>query len=89
MIMHDPDGMDYPNLYVFDRIEEHKQLVYTSAVRISPLPVSVRPGGHRKQDSGVLKARFISEEDKRKHVEELHAIEGSLQLLQRLEEQAR
>jgi uncharacterized protein YndB with AHSA1/START domain len=31
VIMHGPDGTDYPNLYVFDRVEEHKQFVYTSA----------------------------------------------------------
>jgi hypothetical protein len=37
----------------------------------------------------VLKARFISEENKRKRVEEFHAIEGSRQLIQRLEEQAK
>ena len=36
----------------------------------------------------ALKARFSSEEDRRKHVEEFHAIEGARQLLQQLEEQA-
>lgn len=37
----------------------------------------------------VLKARFASAKDKRKHVEEFNAIEGSRQLLERLEEQAK
>ena len=37
----------------------------------------------------VLTARFASEEDKRKHVEDFHAIEGSQQLLERPESQAR
>lgn len=31
VIMHGPDGTDYPNLYVFDRVERHRQLVYTNA----------------------------------------------------------
>jgi uncharacterized protein YndB with AHSA1/START domain len=30
VIMHGPDGTDYPNVYVFDRVEELKQLVYTN-----------------------------------------------------------
>jgi hypothetical protein len=34
-------------------------------------------------------ARFASAEDKRTHVEEFHAIEGSRQLLERLEAQSK
>jgi hypothetical protein len=45
--------------------------------------------GIGKRTRVVLTARFSSEEDKRKHVEEFQAIKGSEQLLERLEEQAR
>ncbi len=36
----------------------------------------------------TLKARFASAEDKRKHVEDFHAMDGTRQLLERLEAQA-
>lgn len=29
-ILHGPDGTDYPNLYIFNHVEEHKLLVYTN-----------------------------------------------------------
>ena len=93
VIMHGPDGTDYPNVYVFDRVEQHKQLVYTNQgseqFGLAPFQsvVDLEAVGNRTRV--VLTARFASEEDKRKHVEEFHAIEGSRQLLERLEEQAR
>ena len=93
VIMHGPDGTDYPNLYLFDRVVEHRQLVYTNvgSERFGLAPfqsvVDMEPIGERTRV--VLTARFISEEDKRKHVEDFHAIEGSRQLLERLEAQAR
>jgi len=93
VIMHGPDGTDYENLYIFDHVEEHKQLIYTSAgskqFGLAPYQsvFDLEPIGSKTRV--VLKARFISADDKRKHVEEFHAIEGSRQLLQRLEEQAK
>ena len=30
VIMHGPDGTDYRNLYVFDHVQERRQLVYTN-----------------------------------------------------------
>lgn len=36
----------------------------------------------------VLLARYASAEDKRRHVEDFGAVEGSRQLLERLEQQA-
>jgi uncharacterized protein YndB with AHSA1/START domain len=93
VIMHGPDGTDYENLYIFDHVEEHKQLIYTSAgskqFGLAPYQsvFDLEPIGSKTRV--VLKARFVSADDKRKHVEEFHAIEGSRQLLQRLEEQAK
>jgi uncharacterized protein YndB with AHSA1/START domain len=93
VIMHGPDGTDYPNVYVFDRIEQHRQLVYTNQgskqFGLAPFQSVVDMEAVGDRTRVVLTARFSSEEDKRKHVEEFHAIEGSRQLLERLEEQAR
>ncbi|MEW5797546.1 MAG: SRPBCC domain-containing protein [Bacteroidota bacterium] len=93
IIMHGPDGTEYPNLYIFDHVEEYKQLVYTNTgsekFGLAPFQSVFDLESVGNKTRVVLKARFISEEDKRKHVEEFHAIEGSKQLLQRLEEQAK
>ena len=93
VIMHGPDGTDYPNLYAFDHVEEFKQLIYTSAgseqFGLAPYQSVFDLESAGNKTKVVLKARFISQEDKRKHIEEFHAIEGSQQLLQRLEEQAK
>jgi uncharacterized protein YndB with AHSA1/START domain len=93
VIMHGPDGRDYPNLYVFDHVEKRKQLVYTNTgskeYGLAPFQsvFDIEEIGNRTRVT--LKARFSTEEDKRKHVEQFHAIEGAQQLLQRLEEQAK
>jgi uncharacterized protein YndB with AHSA1/START domain len=93
VIMHGPDGKDYPNLYVFDLVEKRKQLVYTNTgskeFGLAPFQsvFDIEEIGNRTRVT--LKARFSTEEDKRKHVEQFHAIEGAQQLLQRLEEQAK
>jgi uncharacterized protein YndB with AHSA1/START domain len=93
VVMHGTDGTDYPNLYIFDHIEERKRLVYTNSgseqFGLAPFQSVFELEAMGNKTRVVLKARFISEEDKRKHVEEFHAIEGSQQLLQRLEEQSR
>jgi uncharacterized protein YndB with AHSA1/START domain len=90
-IMHGPDGTDYPN--VFDRVEELKQIVYTNLgseqFGLAPFQSVVDLEAIGDKTRVVLKARFSSAEDKRKHVEEFNAIEGSRQLLERLEEQAK
>jgi uncharacterized protein YndB with AHSA1/START domain len=93
VLMHGPDGTDYPNLYLFDRVAEHRQLVYTNVgseqFGLAPFQsvVDIEELGSRTRI--VLTARFSSEEDRRKHVEEFHAIEGTRQLLERLEAQAK
>ena len=93
IIMHGPDGTNYPNLYVFDSVQEHKQLVYTNTgskeFGLAPFQSVFDLESIGNKTRVVFKARFISAEDKRKHVEEFHAIEGAQQLLERLEEQAK
>jgi uncharacterized protein YndB with AHSA1/START domain len=93
VILHGPDGTDYPNVYVFDRVEQSKQLVYTNTgskqfgLAAFQSVVDLEAVGEKTRV--VLRARFSSAEDKRRHVEEFGAVEGSRQLLERLEEQSR
>jgi len=93
VVLHGPDGTDYPNLYLFDRVTELRQLVYTNVgseqFGLAPFQSVVDMERMGNGTRIVLKARFSSEEDKRKHVEEFHAIEGSRQLLERLESQSK
>jgi len=92
VVMHGPNGVDYPNVYIFDHVEKPRQLVYTNTgskeFGLAPFQsvFDIEQIGDRTRVT--LHARFSSEEDKRKHVEQFHAIEGAQQLLQRLEEQA-
>ncbi|MFF1691243.1 MULTISPECIES: SRPBCC domain-containing protein [unclassified Streptomyces] len=91
--MHGPDGTNYPNVYRFDDIVPFERLDYTNlgseefglaAFRsvMDLIPVDTR------RTRVVLEAQFDSAEDKRRHVEDFGAVEGSRQLLERLEEQA-
>lgn len=92
VVMHGPDGIDYKNVYVFDRVEKRKRLVYTNTgskeFGLAPFQsiFDIEEAGNTTRVT--LSARFLSEDDKRKHVEDFHAIEGAQQLLRRLEEQA-
>jgi len=93
VIMHGPNGVDYPNVYIFEHVEKFKQLVYLNTgskeFGLAPFQTVFSLEKLGNQTHVTLKARFSSEEDKRKHVEQFHAIEGAQQLLQRLEEQAK
>lgn len=93
VIMYGPDGADYPNLYLFNRVEEERRLVYTNVgserfgLAAFQSVFEMEAVGDRTRV--VLTARFSSAEDKRKHFEEFQAIRGAEQLLERLEEQAK
>lgn len=92
VVMHGPDGTDYPNIYLFDRVVPPTQLVYTNigseqfGLAAFRSVVDLEALGDRTRVT--LRSHFSSAEDKRRHVEDFHAIEGARQLLQRLEEQA-
>ncbi len=93
VIMHGPDGVDYPNTYVFDKVNRPTQLIYTNqgseqfglAPFQSVLDIE-RVGDKTKL---TLKMRFASEVEKEKHVKQFHAEEGSKELLARLADQAK
>ncbi len=93
VVMHGPDGTEYPNVYVFDHVRERRQLVYTNVgserFGLAPFRSVFDMEGAGPTTNVTLTARFSTEEDKRRHVEEFHALEGARQLLERLEEQVR
>jgi len=93
VIMHGPDGTDYPNVYLFDRVEAGERLVYTN-VGSEQFGLAAFQSVFTTEDLGdrtrvTLTARFSSQEDMRRHVEDFQAIKGSEQLLERLEQQAK
>jgi uncharacterized protein YndB with AHSA1/START domain len=93
VIMHGPDGTDYPNVYLFDRVEAGERLVYTN-VGSEQFGLAAFQSVFTTEDLGdrtrvTLTARFSSQEGMRRHVEDFQAIKGSEQLLERLEQQAK
>jgi len=93
VVMHGPDGVDYPNVYIFDKVEKPSQLIYTNEgskqFGLAPFQSVV----DLKEDNGktkvTLKMRFTTQEEKDKHVNQFHADVGSQQLLERLALQAK
>ncbi len=93
VIMHGPDGTDYPNTYVFDEVHYPSQLVYTNQgseqFGLKPFQSVVDFEDEGQKTKVTLKMRFASQEEKNKHLNQFHADEGSRQLLERLGNQAR
>ncbi len=92
VIMHGPDGVDYPNTYEFDSVSPPSRLVYTNrgSERFGLAPFQSVFDIERVEDKTMLtlKMRFASEVEKEKHVHQFHADEGSRELLARLAAQA-
>lgn len=93
IVMHGPDGTDYRNTYIFDEIADGRQLVFTNVgseefglAAFQSVFVTESMDGRTRV---TLTAYYASAEDERKHIEDFQARQGSEQLLQRLEEQAR
>jgi uncharacterized protein YndB with AHSA1/START domain len=88
VVMHGPDGMDYPNVYVFDKVDEPRQLIYTNEgskqFGLESFQSVVDIASIEGKTQVTLKMRFSSEEEKQKHVQQFHADDGSRELLERL-----
>lgn len=88
--MHGPDGAAFENVYQFESVEPFVRIVFThlgsESFRLKPyravFTLEPEEGGASRV---TLSARYASEEEKRKHVEEFGAVEGSKQLLERLD----
>jgi uncharacterized protein YndB with AHSA1/START domain len=93
VVMHGSDGRDYPNIYIFDKADISRQLVYTNQgskqFGLEPFQsvIDLQPEGSKTKVT--LKMRFASEEERQKHVQQFHADAGSRELLERMESQAK
>lgn len=91
--MHGPDGVDYPNTYIFDQVMPPKRLIYTNTgseqFGLKPFQSVVDLVDDGTNTRVTLKMRFATQEEKDKHVNVFHAVEGSRELLERLSEQSR
>ena len=93
VIMHGPDGVDYPNIYVFDKVTPPSQLIYTNQgseqFGLSPFQSVFELARLVYKTKLTLKMRFASEVEKEKHIKQFNAIEGSKELLARLADQSK
>ncbi|MFT4035570.1 MAG: SRPBCC domain-containing protein [Patulibacter sp.] len=92
VVMHAPDGTDFANVYVFESVDPARELVYvhqgSQAWGLAPSRSVVTI---EVQDTDAprcrvtLRSYYASEEDRRRHLEDFHAVEGARQLLERLD----
>jgi uncharacterized protein YndB with AHSA1/START domain len=93
IVMHGPDGVDYPNVYVFDKVNQPNQLIYTNEgskqFGLEPFQSVLNIESLGNKTRLTLMMRFASEDEKQKHVQQFHAEAGSRELLERLADQAK
>jgi len=93
VVMHGPDGVDYPNVYVFDKVDKPYQLIYTNEgskqFGLEPFQSVIDLESINGKTKVTLKMLFPSEEEKQKHVQQFRAVEGSRELLERLADKAK
>ncbi|MBT0768327.1 SRPBCC domain-containing protein [Kineosporia sp. J2-2] len=92
VVMHGPDGTDYPNLYVFDELTRPTRVIWTSTgsqeFGLAPFRSVLHCEPRGPHTRITLTAYFPSAEEKRRHVEDFGAEQGSRDLLRRLGEEA-
>lgn len=92
-IMHGPDGKDYPNELTYEEVIENERLSYLHQENTEyglaawHAELTLEKVGD-SQTKVTLVNRFASEEEKTKHIEIMHAVEGANQTLERLAAQA-
>ncbi|RJQ12154.1 MAG: ATPase [Dehalococcoidia bacterium] len=87
-IMHDPDGVDYPNNIVFNEVVEPERLVYDHGNEgsVDRFHVAVTFEDAGDQTRLTMRSRFASAAARTEAVEEFGAVEGGNQHLNRLEQ---
>jgi len=92
VVMHGPDGSDFANVYVFERIVVAERVVYVhqgSAVHGLAPSRSVmeidRGDAEAPRTRVTLRASYASDADRRRHLEDFQAVAGARQLLERLD----
>jgi uncharacterized protein YndB with AHSA1/START domain len=89
LIMHGPDGTDYDNEIVYEEVVRPQRLVYLHGTGHEGDPSFLVTTTFEIEGAGTrvtLKVRFESAEERRKAVEDIGAIEGGNQTLDRLAE---
>jgi uncharacterized protein YndB with AHSA1/START domain len=93
VVMHGPDNIDYPNTYIFNKVDRPSQLIYTNEgskqFGLAPFQSVMDFESMGSKTKVTLKMRFVSAEEKEKHVKQFHAVEGSRELLSRLEDKVK
>lgn len=88
-IMHGPDGVDYPNRIVFEKIVEPELLEYTHSEKEDD-PNAFKASITLEEQGGstvvTLHTLFDTKEERDRVVEEVGAIEGGKQTLGRLDD---
>ena len=90
IVMHGPDGVDYPNKFVYTGIEAAKLLSYTHSDDsdtdndAATFEVTVRFEDEREQTRVTMTARFKTSEERDRVVNEYDAVAGANQTLERL-----
>jgi uncharacterized protein YndB with AHSA1/START domain len=92
VVMHGPDGAEYENVYLFEKVEAGRRIAYvhqgseehglTSSRSIMEIE-EVDAGAPRTRVT--LRSFYSSEADRRRHLEDFQAAAGARQLLERLE----
>jgi uncharacterized protein YndB with AHSA1/START domain len=91
LVMHGPDGTDYPNEIVFDEVVRPERLVYTSTggrrggpvIRFQATILFANEGGRTRV---TMRAQFDSAAARDLVIRDYGALEGARQTLQRLAE---
>ena len=90
VIMHGPDGTDYPNKIVYEEVVHAEKLVYMhsedSAEDDTKFHVTVHFEDEGKKTKLTMRMRFETAEEKDKIIRESGAMEGHKQTMIRLEE---
>lgn len=87
--MRGPDGTVYDNVYEFESVEPFVRIVFThrgsESFGLEPYRAVLTLEPEDSATRVTLTTRYASEDERRKHVEEFGAVEGSRQLLERLD----
>jgi len=90
LIMHGPNGVDYPNRIMYTEVVEPERLVYMhdSDIENDPAQFETTITFEAKGNKTLLTMRavFVSAEELDKVIKEYGAIEGNRQTMKRLEE---
>jgi uncharacterized protein YndB with AHSA1/START domain len=87
-MMHGPNGVDYPNKIVFEKVEKHSRLVFLHGDDVEggkQFHVTVTFEDFGEKTNVKMRILFNTAEEREKVVKEYGALEGNKQTMDRLE----